>query len=57
MTKVAITGKATTRGLTVAVTAANLVPVTRDGLERRVILRLNTDKNDETGSPTGAEYA
>jgi hypothetical protein len=38
------------------VSAENFIPATPDGLERRVYLLLNTDKNDETGSPSGAEY-
>src|SRR5262245_27294586 len=39
------------------VSAANFVPATPDGLERRVYLILDTDKNGATGSPEdGAEY-
>jgi hypothetical protein len=42
--------------VTVAVTATGYVPASPDGMERDVLVFLDTDKNESTGSPCGCEY-
>jgi hypothetical protein len=57
VTKVAIMGDEATGTVIFAVTAAGYAPASPDGIERRVYVWLNTDKDDDTGSPGGNEYA
>jgi len=56
VTKVSIKGDERSGTVALSVTATGYTPAAPDGVERRIYLWLNTDKNDDTGSPSGSEY-